>query len=128
MKEDYQKTFKKLTLLFLSILVPYTRQSYHKQKESGTSNQLLLRLQNKFKNIPLFVTYLTKIDDVMWSSFWVISKFKSTNLCKPIHDINYSTSICPFESEKSGKEGKNLQTCGYLEKKKIFLVEIKNIS
>ena len=121
MKEDYQKALKKLTLFFLSNLVPFNRQSYQKQKGSGTSNQLLFRLQNKFKNIPLFVTYyLTKIDDVMWSSFWVISKFKSTNLCKPIHDINYSTSICPIESEKWVKEGKNLQKCGYLEKKNLF--------
>ena len=33
-----------------------------------------------------------------------------------MHDIiNYSTSICPFESGKCGKEGKKLQKVEYLE-------------
>ena len=56
------------------------------------------------------------------------------NLCKPIHEINYSTSICPFESKKFGKEGKHLQRFEYLENKKSFFHkksffdEIKNIS
>ena len=52
----------------------------------------------------------------------------SANLCKPIHDIiNYSTSICPFESGKCGKEGKRLQKVEHFENKKSFLDEIKNI-
>ena len=89
----------------------FNRQSYQKQKRSGTSDQLLFRLQNKFKNTPLFVIYyLTKFDVVIWSSFWVIPKNTSANLYKSIHDIiNYFTLICPFESEKCGKEGKKLQ-------------------
>ena len=49
----------------------------------------------------------------------------SANLCKPIHDINYSTSICPFESGKCGKEGKKLQKIEYLKNGKSFLDEIK---
>ena len=40
---------------------------------------------------------------------------------------NYSTSGCPFESGKFGKEGKKLQKFEYLENKKSFLDEIKNI-
>ena len=45
----------------------------------------------------------------------------------PVHDtINYSTFICPFVSEKCGKEGKNLQKFGYLENEKSFFDEIKN--
>ena len=41
-------------------------QSYKKQKGSGTSNQSLFRLQNKFRKIPLFVMhYVTKSGDVM---------------------------------------------------------------
>ena len=63
----------------------------------------------------------------MWSSFGVIAKIASVNLCKWIHDINYSTSICPFISEKCGKEGKKLQKIEYLENEKSFLDEIKNI-
>ena len=57
---------KKQTLLFLSNTVPFNGQSYQKQKGSETSGQSLFRLENKFKNIPLFVIYyLTKFDDVM---------------------------------------------------------------
>ena len=39
----------------------------------------------------------------------------------------YSTSICPFEFGKSGKEGKKLQKFEYLENEKSFLDEIKNV-
>ena len=47
------------------------------------------------------------------------------NLCKSIHDIiNYSTSICPFESGKCQKEGKKSQKFEYLMNEKSFLDEI----
>ena len=43
-----------------------------------------------------------------------------------MHDItNYSTSICPFESGKRGKEEEKIQKSEYLEKVKSFLDEIK---
>ena len=43
-----------------------------------------------------------------------------------IHDvINYSTSTCPLESGKCGKEGKKLQKFEYLENENSFLDEIK---
>ena len=38
-----------------------------------------------------------------------------------------STSICPFEAGKCGKEGKKIQKFEYLENEKSFLDEIKNI-
>ena len=41
--------------------------------------------------------------------------------------INYSTSICPFESGKSGKEEEKMQKFEYLENGKSILDEIKNI-
>ena len=45
-----------------------------------------------------------------------------------MHDIiNYSTSICPFESGKCGKEGEKLQKFEYLVNGKSFLDEIKKI-
>ena len=38
-----------------------------------------------------------------------------------MHDvINYSTSICPSESGKSGKEEENRQKCEYLERIELF--------
>ena len=48
---------KKLTLFFVSNTVPFNVQSYQKQEGSGTSDQSLFRLRNKFKNISLFVIY-----------------------------------------------------------------------
>ena len=51
----------------------------------------------------------------------------AANLCKPMHDINYSFSICPFEYLKSGKEEEKIEKFKYLENKKNFLDEMKNI-
>ena len=53
----------------------------------------------------------------------------SANLCKSVDDtINYSTSICPFESGNCGKEGEKLQKLEHLENEKKFLYQIKNLS
>ena len=57
LKEDYQKALKKITLFFLSNLVPFNRQDYQKQKGPGTSTQLLFRLRNKLRKIPLLVIW-----------------------------------------------------------------------
>ena len=66
MKEDYQKPLKMSTLFFLLNPVPFDGQNYQKQKRPGTSDQLIFRLQNKFRKIPLLVTYyLNKFDDVI---------------------------------------------------------------
>ena len=115
MKEDYQKA---LTLNPVS----FNGQSYQEQKEPGTSSQFF-RLQDKFRQIPLLVIhYLTKFDDIIWSSFGVIPKITSANLCKPIHDIiNYSTSICPFEFGKCGKEGKKYKNTRICIEMKYFI-------
>ena len=43
-----------------------------------------------------------------------------------MHDIiNYSTSICPFESGKCGKEEEKLQKFKYLKNEKSLLDETK---
>ena len=118
MKEDYQKALKKLTLSFFSNPVPFKGKSYAKQKEPETSDQLLFRLQNKSRKIPLLVIYyLTKLDDTVQSGFKVIPKITSANLCEPIHDIiNYSTYICPFESKS------------FLDKIKTFIIVFEMLS
>ena len=99
------------------------------KKRPGTSDQLLFRLQNKSRKIPLLVIYyLTKFDDIIQRGFWVIPKITSVNLCGPIHDmINYSFSICPFWSGKCGKEGEKLWKFEHFESEKSFLDKIKNI-
>ena len=81
------------------------------------------------QKIFLLVIYdLTKFDGVIWSGFWGIPKITPSNLCKPMHGIiNYSTSICLFESGKSGKEEEKIQKFEYLENEKSFLDEIKDI-
>ena len=43
----------------------------------------------------------------------------------PVHNINYSTSTCPFEFRKCGEEGKKLQKIEYLQNEKNFSDEIK---
>ena len=95
----------------------------------GTKELSLFRLWNKITKIYLLVTYyLTKFDGVIQSSFWVILNITLANLCKPIHNIiNYSTSICPFESEKCEKEEEKLRKFEYLEKENSLLDEIKDI-
>ena len=66
MKEDYQKALKKLTLFFLMNPVPFNGQNYQKQKRPGTTDQLLFRLRNEFRKIPLLVMYyLTEFDDII---------------------------------------------------------------
>ena len=60
--------------------------------------------------------------------FPVIPKITSANLCQLVNGIiNYSTSICPIEFGKCGKERKKLQKFEYLQNEKSFLDEIKNI-
>ena len=60
------KSLKKGNFIFLLNPVPFNGQNYEKQKRPGTSNQLLFRLQNMFRKIPLLVMhYLTKFDDVI---------------------------------------------------------------
>ena len=50
-------SLKKVNFFPLSNPVPFNGQSYQKQKGPGISDQLLFRLQNKFKKNPLLVIY-----------------------------------------------------------------------
>ena len=63
------KTLKKVNFMFSSepfSSVPFNGQSYQKQRGPGTSDQLLFRLRNKFRKIPLLlIYYLAKFDDVI---------------------------------------------------------------
>ena len=60
------KRLKKVNFVFSFELSPFNGQSCQKQKGSGTSDQSLFRLRNKFRKIPLLVTfYLTKFDDII---------------------------------------------------------------
>ena len=60
------KSLKKVNFIFSFEPSPFNGQSYLKQKGPGTSDQSVFRLQNKFRKIPLLVTYyLTKFDDII---------------------------------------------------------------
>ena len=64
------KSLKKLTLFFLSNLFLFNGKSYQKQKGPGTNDQLLFRLQDKFRETSLLVIwYLTKFDEIIQSGF-----------------------------------------------------------
>ena len=89
------KSLKKLTLFFLSNSVLFNGQDYKKQEGPGTCDQLLFRLQEKFRQIPFLVRYyLTKSDDV--TVFEIFQKLHHL-----IYATNswhhYSTFIRPFE-------------------------------
>ena len=125
MKDHYQ-SLKKITSFFLPIPVLFNGQDNEKQKEPGTSDQLLFTLLNKFSKIPLLVlNYPTKLHHEPYiKPFLSYYKIRSANLCKPIHDIIiYSTFILPFESGKCGKEEKKLQIFKYLEEKRASLMK-----
>ena len=130
MKEDYQKAIKKLALFFF-----FRTQSLLMGKIIKTKGGLELvtsrssGYEASSKNI--FISYVL-FDQLWWCNikrfFELFQKITSTNLCKPIHDIiNYSTSTCPFESGKCGKEGKKFWKIVYLENEKSFFNVIKNI-
>ena len=60
------KSLKKVNFNFSFKRSLFNGLNYQKQKGSGTSDQLLFRLRNKLKNIPLFdIYYLTKFVGVM---------------------------------------------------------------
>ena len=65
-EKGLSKSLKKIISFFFSNPVPFKGQSCLKQKGPGTSDQLLIRLQNNFRKTPLLVVYyLTKFDDIM---------------------------------------------------------------
>ena len=55
------------SLFYLSNSVSFNGQDYENQNGPGTSDQLLFRLQSKFRKIPLLVMYyyVTKFDDLV---------------------------------------------------------------
>ena len=72
------------------------------------------------KNYLLIIYYLTKFG-VIYSGFWVTPKIIPVNVCKSVHDIiNYSTSICYFESGKVERRGKNTKKWISQDRKKLF--------
>ena len=75
----------------------------------------------------IYITWPSLMVLFIWSGFLFIPKITPSNLCKPMHDINYSTSIGCFESRKSEKEEGKIQKFEYLENEKSFLDDIKNI-
>ena len=60
------KSLLKGKFIFSFEPVPFCGQNDQKQKGPGTSDQSLLRLQNKLRKISLLVMYyLTRLDDVI---------------------------------------------------------------
>ena len=78
-QKSLKKALKKLTLFFLSNPVPFNGQNYQKQKGSGTSDQSLFMLQNKFRNIPLFIMLS---DQVWWCNVKQFLSYSRNYICK----------------------------------------------
>ena len=59
--------------------------------------------------------YYVLSDQDWWCNIKQFLVYSKNYICKSNYDIiNYSTSICPFESAKCGKEGEKLQKCEHL--------------
>ena len=114
------ESLKKLSSFFLLNPVPFNGQSYLKQKGPGTSGQLLFRLQNKFRKIPLFVIYyLNKFDDI--KQFLSYSKNYICNfmLANSWHHQLFQFYLF-FWVWKVWKGRGKIQKCEYLENEKSF--------
>ena len=128
MKEKDQKALKKLALFFfrtqsllmdkviknkMGLELVTSRYSGHK-----TSSE-------KF----FYLLYIIWLSLTMYCKavFELFQKLHRQIYTSQFMAINYSTSICPLESGKCGKEGKKSQTCEYLDNEKSFLDEMKNI-
>ena len=98
------KTLQKVNFIFFSNPVPFNGQSYQKQKRPGTSDHSLFRLKNKFKSLHLQI-YASQC---------------MTSLIIPL-------SFVLLILEKVERKRKKYQNLQYLENKKSFLDEIKNI-
>ena len=130
MKGDYQKTFKKLTLFLLLNPIPFNRQSYKKTKGAWNqwpvSHQVTKQVQKK-----LLISYLLS-DKVWWCNVKQFLSYSKTYTCKLMQANSCHHKLIHFHLFfwiwKCGKEEEKLQKFKYLENKKSFLDEIKNIS
>ena len=114
------KSLKKLTLFFLLNPVTFNRQSFQKQKVSGTSTQSLSRSRNKFRKITLFV------DKIWWCNVKQFLSYSKNYICKFMDVNSWHHKIFNFHWSfwiwKVWK-GNKLQKFGYLENEKSFLDE-----
>ena len=81
-----------------------------------------------FRKIPFLQIYhLGNFDNYTQSGFSVIVKIAFANLCKPFYDIKVNpVSSNPLNLENVERKEK-MQKIEYLQNKKSFLDEIKNI-
>ena len=74
MKEDYQKSTKKLTLLF-SNPVSFYEHYFEKRNRPGTSYQSFFRLLNIFRSfLSLIIQHHAIFDALLQKDFWFTSK------------------------------------------------------
>ena len=127
-KRIIKKPQKKLTLFFLLNPVPFNGQSYQIQKGSGTSHQSLLRSWNKFRKISLFVIILS--DQDWWCNVKQFLNYSKNYISKFTQVSSWHHKLFHFHLSfwiRKVWKGKKLQKFEYLENKRSFLDEIKNI-
>ena len=74
------KYFKKVNFILLLNPVVFNGQDFKKQKGPGTSDQLLFRLQNNFRNILLLLMYYIP-DQVWWCNIKSFLSYSKNYIC-----------------------------------------------
>ena len=125
MKNDYQKAFKNLILVFLSILVPFNGQSYQKQKGSSVDLQITKQVQNNS-----FIFHILS-DQVWWCNVKQFLSYFENYICKLMQDNSWHHKVFNFHVSfwiwKVWKGRVKIQKFEYLENEKSFWDEMKNI-
>ena len=116
MKEDYQKTFKKINLIFSFAPSPSLWGRLWKVK--GAWNWL----QNRFRKIPILVMYhLRNFDDLIQGGVWLFPKITFANFWKPIHNIIIIPISCyTLNLETVKRKGENYKKWNIWRMKRAF--------
>ena len=126
MKEDYQNALKKLTLFFLLNPVPFNGQNYENKRglELLTSRSSGYQTSSKKS----FISYVLS-DQVWWCNIKRFLSCSKNYICKFVQVNSWHKSFhfhLSFWIWKKWK-GEKLQKFEYLENKKSFFNEIKDI-
>ena len=127
------KSLKIVNFIFSFEPSPFSWTKLSKTNGTGTSDQSLFRLWNKFRKITLLVMcYLTKFDDVTWSKrfFQIKSSYSKIYICKSVLVNSRHLKLFHFFvifNMDSVERKEKIQKLVYLENEKSVFDEIKYI-
>ena len=82
------KSLKKVNFIFPFEPSPLQWTIYQKQKEPGTCDLSLFRLQNKFRKMPLLIRYIL-LDQVWWCNIKRFLNYSKNYICKIMQDNSW---------------------------------------